>query len=102
MKLLFLPHCLNKRLAGEIYSAALEKNYRTYIVSGSSRIKKYLDNCNLDEIEKIVGVACGDEINLAKNYLEKIGFKEMVFSVQLSEDGCKNTKVNLEKVLSVL
>jgi len=102
MKLLFLPHCLEKEISDKIYNVALEKNYQVYIVPGGSKVKKILDSYNPDEIERLVGIACEDEINLAGDYIKKIGFEEKTFSIQLSENGCENTKVDLEKVLDIL
>ncbi len=51
----------------------------------------------------MVGIACQDEVEMALDYLSKLGVnKEKIFAVLLNEDGCENTSVNLEKVLEVL
>ncbi len=102
VKLLFLPHCLKKNLLEEIKNYGEEKGYEVYVVGGGSRIKKIIEETG-NNINKIVGVACEDEIFLCKKYFGERDFDiKKVFSVSLSEDGCKNTSVDLEKVLEVL
>ena len=103
VKLLFLPHCLREDISKSIIRKAEERNYEIYIANGGSMIKKVIKNYNLNEIEKIVGVACKDEIYLASNYFKKIKFnREKLFSVALFKEGCKNTLVDIEKLLNVL
>ena len=102
VKLLFLPHCLRKGVLNEIKKYGEEKGYEVYVVGGGSKIKKIIEGTG-HNIDRIVGVACEDEIALAKEYFDKRSFDiKKVFSVSLSEDGCKNTSVDLEKVLEVL
>ncbi|MFA4953159.1 MAG: DUF116 domain-containing protein [Candidatus Pacearchaeota archaeon] len=102
VKLLFLPHCLKESLLEDIKHYGEKKGYEVYVVGGGSRVKKIIEETG-HNINRIVGVACEDEITLAKEYFNKTNFdSKKVFSVSLSEDGCKNTSVDLEKVLEVL
>ncbi len=42
-KLLFLPHCLKQNISDKLLKYGEEKNYDVYIVPGSSRVKKILN-----------------------------------------------------------
>jgi hypothetical protein len=102
VKLLFLSHCLVKDYQERLRVEAEEKGYEVYVVPGGSLVKKIIQTY-LKDIEKIVGVACEEEIGLARSYLEKSKIlTNKMFAIELSSNGCKNTTVNLEKVLEVL
>ncbi len=102
VKLLFLSHCLIKDSQERLKDEAEERGYEVYVVPGGSLIRKIVQTY-LGDIEKIVGVACKEEIGLAIDYLERYSILDnKVFTVELSSNGCKNTTVNLEKVLNVL
>lgn len=105
VKILFLPHCLKKELSEQIVSRSKEKNYEIHIVGGGSIIKKiteqYLEEGK--EIEKIIGIACQDEINLAMKFLKSKRLSEKsVFPLLLSVIGCKDTEIDLKQVWNVL
>ncbi|MBU0894466.1 MAG: DUF116 domain-containing protein [Nanoarchaeota archaeon] len=100
-KLLFLPYCLKKIQIQKLKKIAIEKNYEVYVVGGSSRVKKILQQYK--NIEYLVGIACEDEIKLAQNYIQKLknnGTKTK--AILLTNDGCKGTCVNIEKVIAEL
>jgi len=100
-KLLFLPHCLNKKSLKILKQGGEKRNYKIHIVRGGSIVKKILKT--YPKIEKSVGVACEDQINLAINYTKHLKDNETeIKSIQLSQDGCKNAEVNLENVLNNL
>lgn len=100
-KILFLPHCLNKEQAEQIKTQAEKKQYEVCIVPGGSIIIKILEK--YPKIEKIIGVACKNEIKLSKEYTRKLKNKGTIIKeILLSTDGCKNTQVNLNKVLREL
>ncbi len=102
VKLLFLSHCLIKDYQERLRAEAEEKGYEVYVVPGGSLVRKIVQTY-LEDIEKIVGVACKEEVGLARDYLEKSSIlANKVFTVELSSNGCKNTTVNLEDVLNVL
>jgi len=105
VKILFLPHCLEKYIYDKIDEIGKEKNYGVYVAKGGSMVKKIIDKYLKDgiTIDRIVGIACPDEVNLALKYFDGKGLdSEIVFPIPLSVEGCKNTKVDLEKVLAVL
>jgi len=108
VKLLFLPHCLNKNLSRKITKRGKDEGYEVYVVPGGSRVKRIIEEYisrtidRIEGIEKIVGVACQEEVDLALRYFTEIELREKVFAVNLIDDGCKNTRVDLEKVLEIL
>lgn len=100
-RLLFLPHCLNKDCSKKLIKEGGERGYKVYIVPGSSMVEKILSK--YDNIDKIVGIACGKELELAMEYTSHLSVKGVkIEKVKLSKDGCKNTEVNLEEVLKIL
>lgn len=101
-KLLFLPHCLREYYVSGIKPIAEEKGYDVYTLPGGSMMKKILEKYSFDEIERIVGVACDDEVGLAMQQFRKIGLHDKVTPINLSKNGCKDTLVSLEEVFSKL
>ena len=102
VKLLFLSHCLVKDYQERLRNEAEERGYEVYVVPGGSLVRKIIQDY-LEDIEKIVGIACEEEIDLARNYLKKSSLlANKLFAVELSSNGCKDTTVNLEEVLNVL
>lgn len=103
VKLLFLPHCLLEEYVNKIRAEGEKKGYEVYIIRGSSIFKKTLENYDLNSIEEIVGVVCEGEIEHLREYTKKLfdlGIE--VKSIPLLKDGCKDTSVDLEKVLGLL
>ena len=101
-KILFLPHCLKEAYKKEIRKFVEGINYEVYVVPGGSMLKNILKKHTPCSIEKLVGVACKDEVNLALQYLEDFGIKDKIVSITLTKEGCKNTTVDLETVFSKL
>jgi uncharacterized protein len=120
-KALFLPHCARKYIDGRCRAEfdpvvptyrcrrcspdcqinrasrmAEELGYDVYIVPGGSCIPKIIKKNNYDGI---VGVACGEEIKLAYNYLsDQIAAQ----AVPLIKNGCSNTIFSLESLYRIL
>lgn len=85
------PDCL-------IYKASKigkEKGYDVYILPGSSCILKIIEN-----YEGMVGVACGEELKLAKSFLETKKIPGQ--AIPLIKNGCANTKFSLEMLEKIL
>jgi hypothetical protein len=119
---LFLPHCSRKHMDsncqahfdGELSSyfcagcsseclikqateAGVRKGYDVYVLPGGSCIRKILQT---KMYEGVVGVACCEEINLARDLSEK---SEIVIqAVPLIKNGCSNTIFNLETLKMTL
>lgn len=105
VKILFLPHCLRKEISKKIFDKAKGKNYEIHVVGGGSIIKKitekYLDEGK--EIEKIIGIACQDEIDMSMEFFKSKGLNEKnIFPILLFIAGCKDTEVDLKQVWDVL
>ena len=99
VKLVFLPHCLNQEQKEEIKHSAESLGYEVQVVGGGSAVKKKLQKYS--NIDKVIGIACQDELKLAKEYTKPFNDK-IIISIPLITEGCKNTKINLEEILSVL
>ena len=100
-KLLFLPHCLKSKYLERLEKEGKKKDYKVYIVPGGSRVKKILKQ--YPKINKIIGIACKDEIKLALNYTKKLKEnKTTIKAIKLSSDGCKNTEVSIKEILQAL
>jgi len=101
MKILFLPHCLKKEYIQKLKEKGETMNYTVYVVPGSSMVKKILTQYT--SIDKIVGVACEDELELTKGYTKNIKNKgAQIRKIKLLTDGCEDTEVNLEEVIGAL
>jgi hypothetical protein len=101
IKLLFLPQCLKSEYSQKIEEVAKKRGYKVYTVPGGSLVKKIL--AKYPKIDKIVGIACKDEVNLALEYTRKLAKKGTIIKpIILLTNGCKNTEVNLKKVIKVL
>ena len=104
VNLLFLPHCLRKDISVMISESGEAKKYDVYVIPGGSQLKKIVEKYerNHQTIEKIVGVACDDEIKLATEYFGKKGYSGALYSIPLSQDGCADTLVDMKKVIDSL
>ncbi len=101
--ILFLPHCLEQSQKEFLKDYVSEMNFDVYEAGGSSKIKEIIETYDFNSLDKVIGVACRDEINLMNNYAEKRNFdKSKIFSIPLDDEGCVNTCVNLEKLLEIL
>jgi hypothetical protein len=87
------PDCLINRstLLGE------KKGYHVYVLPGGSCIHQILQR---NHYEAVVGVACGEEIKLAKALLERTKLPGQ--AVPLIKNGCVNTKFNLYTLKNIL
>lgn len=119
---LFLPHCSRKYLdsrckanfnpdipsytcaqcsddciVNQSVQLAAAKGYDVYIVPGGSCIPKILKNTHY---EGIVGVACGEEINMFKSF--SIGPDMARQAIPLLKNGCANTVFSMDTLTKVL
>ncbi|MCR5027599.1 MAG: DUF116 domain-containing protein [Methanobrevibacter sp.] len=112
--LIFLPHCLRHRdcpaplqkdgvkctccglcSIGVIKKQAEPKGYKTYIVPGSSFVKKIVYEQNF---KAVVGVACHEDLNQMMMLLSDFCPQ----GVLLKKTGCYETKVDVKEVLDIL
>jgi len=119
---LFLPHCSRKFMDSRckatfnpeiptyrcshcsqdcpIHQATLlgEKyGYDVYVIPGGSCLKEILEK---KRYEAVVGVACGMEIRLAANLLNKLKLHGR--AVPLIKNGCANTRFDMEALERIL
>ncbi len=113
---LFLPHCLRSRncpaasddegvqcekcgqcLISTFVSTAEESGIRVFCVPGGSLLEKLVDKYRP---KAIIGVACQKEIMLGLQLLRDKDFFFQVFL--LEKDGCFETDINPEPLLSLL
>ena len=120
---LFLPHCARKHmdnrceaefdkefstyhcnkcsedcLINQATQVAEERGYDVYVLPGGSCISKIMNN---KDYEGIVGVACSDEIQLGRKYLEKDD--DVVYQgVPLLKNGCSSTEFNMKTFKKIL
>jgi hypothetical protein len=101
VKLLFLPHCLREDYKIKLKEEAEKKEYKVYIAHGGSIVKKILSG--FSKIDRIVGIACNDEIKLALEYTKPLAESGTIIkTINLSKDGCKDTEVDLSSSLQIL
>lgn len=112
----FMPHCLKDTDScraektekgylckqcmgceiGEV-KGKLGKGVDVHMVPGGGMIKKILGE---NDYEAVVGVACYPELELGKKLTDEFGLPAQM--VPLSEDGCQETSVEVERVLDKL
>ncbi len=97
-----MPHCLENSQREFLKDYISEMNYDVYEVAGGSNVKKIIEKYDFDSLDKVVGIACNDEIKLMNDFADERGFdKSKIFTIPLDKEGCKNTKVDLEKILEI-
>lgn len=96
-RILFLPHCLQKDFRIEIKDFAEKLGYNVVVAAGGSQVFKAIQKF---KPQAIVGIACMREIYLAVSELEDINLPYQ--SLELSDDGCKNTKANIDEAKALL
>lgn len=83
--------------AYKLKKAAEELGYKAFIVPGGSMVMKILAN---NYVEGIVGVGCRFELCEA---VEKLSATKLwIQGIPLLKDGCKNTTVDIERVLDTI
>lgn len=112
--LIFLPHCLRHRNCpatlqkdgvnctccglcsiGVIKKKAEPKGYKTYIVPGSSFVKKIVME---NKFKAVIGVACHEDLNQMMMLLSDFCPQ----GVLLEKTGCYETTVNVSEVLKII
>ena len=112
--LIFLPHCLRHRdcpatlqkdgvnctccglcSIGAIKNKATPMGYKTYIVPGSSFVKKIVME---NKFKAVVGVACHEDLNQMMMLLSDFCPQ----GILLKETGCYETKVDVKEVLDII
>lgn len=94
-KVLFLPHCLNEDYVDRAKKLGVDRGYDVHVVRGGSMMKEILMGYDLKSVESLVGIACEDEVGLAKTYGSKIGIIDRISSVNLTKSGCRNTEFDI-------
>lgn len=112
--LIFLPHCLRHRdcpatlqkdgvnctccglcSIGVIKQKSEPKGYKTYIVPGSSFVKKIVME---NKFKAVIGVACHEDLNQMMMLLSDFCPQ----GVLLKKTGCYETKVDVSKVFEII
>ena len=90
-------HCSPDCIVSQATTIAKQYNYDVYVLPGGSCISKiFAQHC----YEGIIGVACMDEIKMAKQSL--IELKIISQAVPLLKNGCANTHFNLSSLLDII
>jgi len=90
-------HCSPDCLVNKAVCVAAKKGYDVYVVPGGSCIPTILKNRHYDGV---VGVACGEEIQLSGEYLRDTGLAGQ--AIPLLKNGCSNTVFNLKSLAKTL
>ncbi len=78
---------------GTIYKAAKERNFEVYVIPGGSFVKKII---KARRPESCIGVACYPELSESMQGASPF---MIVQGVSLLQDGCYNTKVDVDEVI---
>jgi hypothetical protein len=90
-------HCSPDCLVNRAESVAKKKGYDVYVVPGGSCVGKILKSANY---EGVVGVACGEEIKLAGEFLGETDVAGQ--SIPLIKNGCSSTVFNMDTLAKTL
>jgi hypothetical protein len=90
-------HCSPDCQINQAVSAGQKKGYDVFVVPGGSCVGKILKSANY---EGIVGVACGEELKLAVQFLSEEGVAGQ--SIPLIKNGCSSTVFNLKTLAKTL
>lgn len=90
-------HCSPDCLINQAVSFAEKKDYDVYILPGGSCVPKILKE---KHYEGVVGVACGEELKLGGEIMEKTDIAGQ--SVPLIKNGCAHTAFNIETLYRIL
>jgi hypothetical protein len=89
--------CSTDCLIRQAVEAGERKGYDVYILPGGSCVHKILSK---SDYKGIVGVACCEEIELARDLLKNLDIVSQ--AVPLVKNGCSNTQFNLETLETIL
>ena len=87
------PDCL----VNKANDMAKKKGYDVYVVPGGSCVGKILKSANY---EGVIGVACGEELKLAVDFLLENGLAGQ--SIPLIKNGCASTVFNMDTLVKTL
>jgi hypothetical protein len=87
------PDCLVNRAT----KLGKKMGYDVYVVPGGSCVGKII---NKKKYDGVIGVACGDEIRLALNFLDKMGVKTK--GIPLIKNGCVKTRFPVQTLKTIL
>jgi hypothetical protein len=87
------PDCL----VNKANDMAKKKGYDVYVVPGGSCVGKILNSANY---EGVIGVACGEELKLAVDFLLENGLAGQ--SIPLIKNGCASTVFNMDTLVKTL
>ncbi|MCS7114622.1 MAG: DUF116 domain-containing protein [Nitrososphaerota archaeon] len=90
-------HCSPDCLINEAGSLAEKEGYDVYILPGGSCISKIL---KLKRYEGVIGVACGEELKLAGEMLDRVNIPGQ--AIPLLKNGCANTFFNIKTLRKIL
>jgi hypothetical protein len=94
---------LNGSERSYLQGVAKSKGYEVHWSYGSTQVRRVVFERKEAGIEKIVGVACNEQIESMMGYLNDAGIElSKVRHVALSQVGCKNTGVNVMEVVRLL
>jgi hypothetical protein len=89
--------CTSNCLINKASTLARKHGYDVYVVPGGSCIEKIIRR---GEYKAVVGVACGMELKMAKQTIERL--KIPAQGLFLTRNGCANTMFNLEALEKML
>lgn len=92
----FCASCSRDCLVNRATRLGKERGYEVYVLPGSSCVRKILKK----NYDGVVGIACTDEIEIAKRFLRLIHVKAQ--GVPLIKNGCAHTKFSMETLKKVL
>jgi hypothetical protein len=84
-------------LVNKAENVAKKRGYDVYILPGGSCATKILRS---GKYEGIVGVACGEEIKLAVEFIGENGLAGQ--SIPLIKNGCSSTVFNMDTLVNTL
>ncbi len=93
----FCQHCSEDCLINQATLLGERRGYDVYVLPGGSCVTKILENGGY---EAVVGVACGEEIKLASQILDKLKLPGQ--AVPLLKNGCAYTKFDISTLESIL
>ena len=89
--------CRDDCLINKVSKLGKAKKYDVFIVPGGACTEKILREGKYDGV---VGVACGMELKMGLDPLEKLGIPGQ--GVFLTKNGCANTNLNMENLKNIL